>query len=421
MKNIPKSLQFPKDFYFGASTSAHQIEGELHNNWTVWELENARSLAAAAKHRLGHLPIWKDISKYAENPDNYVSGVSIDHRSRYKLDLAIAKKMNLNAFRFSIEWSRIEPKEGVWDPEAINYYRQYIAEIKKCGMEPFVTLYHWTVPTWFQDIGGFEKKKNIRYFERFAARVIDEFRKDLRYITTINEPDTVVTHGYILLEHPPQVRSYRKAFLVYRNLLIAHKRVHRYVHKNYNGAQVGFTKSYAHVWAGDDRWFTKMAVRADYYFRDTLILRYVMRRVDFIGVNCYFSDRRIGLRIENNDDKTNDLGWGLHPDGLQHVLIRLSKWKRPIVVMESGVADMHDEHRKEWIAKSLAAIAAARQKGVDVRGYLHWSFIDNFEWAFGRWPRFGLVAVDYENDLKRTVRPSGVWYANLIKKIRGIS
>ncbi|MEO5499737.1 MAG: family 1 glycosylhydrolase [Candidatus Saccharimonadales bacterium] len=420
MKKIETELKFPKRFYWGASTSAHQIEGSNHNNWSVWELENAKSLAKSAEWKMSDLPAWASVRKQATDPDNYVSGIAVDHYQRYELDLALAEKLNLNAFRFSIEWSRIEPEEGVWSREAIDHYREYIREIKKRGMEPLPTLYHWTTPVWFSDRGGFEKSGNTKYFQRFAEKVIDEYHQDIRYITTINEPDTVVSHGYITLDHPPQSRSYLKAFLVYRNLLRAHKGIYKYAHHKSRRLKVGFTKSYAWVRAGDDRLITRWAVRADLWLRDDIVLWYVRRKLDFIGVNYYFSDRHVGLGIDNTNEQLNDLGWEMRPGDLKHVLVRLKKWNKPIIITESGVADHTDSYRKQWIASSLAAIHSAMGEGVDVFGYLHWSLLDNFEWAYGRWPRFGLIEIDYDNNLKRTVRPSGIWYAKLIKRMRGL-
>jgi beta-glucosidase len=420
MQKTEPTLEFSRRFYWGAATSAHQIEGNNHNNWSVWELENARSLAKSAQYKLSDLAGWGDIREQATNPDNYVSGIAIDHYNRYELDLAIAEKLNFNAFRFSIEWSRVEPSEGVWSREAIDHYRAYIREIRRRGMEPMPTLFHWTVPVWFQEKGGFERASNIKYFTRFAEKVIDEYHQDVRYITSINEPDTVVSHGYVTLDHPPQQRSFFKAFVVYRNLLKAHKLVHSYAHKKSRRLRVGFSKSYAHVRAGDERAITRLAVRVDLWLRDDVVLRYTRRKLDFIGVNYYFSDRHVGVHVDNTHEKLNDLGWEMRPEDLKPVLIRLKKWKKPLMVTESGVADHGDEHRKWWIAQSLAAIVAAQQAGADVIGYLHWSLFDNFEWAYGRWPRFGLVEIDYDNDLKRTVRPSGIWYGKLIKKIRGL-
>ena len=419
MQQKDTPLAFPKRFFFGASTSAHQVEGNNHNNWSVWELESAKTLAKSAEYKLADLPVWDEVKDDAIDPDNYVSGEAIDHYSRYQLDLALAEKLNMNAFRFSIEWSRIEPEPGVWNREAIDHYRDYIREIKRRGMEPLPTLYHWTVPVWFSEMGGFEHKGNIKFFTRFAEKVIDEYHEDFRYITTINEPDTVISHGYITLDHPPQQRSYLKAFLVYRNLLRAHKAIYNYAHKKSRRLKVGFTKSYAWVRGGDDRLITRLAVRVDLWVRDDVVIRYVRRKCDFLGVNYYFSDRHIGVGINNENTKVNDLGWDMRPEDLKHVLIRLKKWKKPIIITETGVADHKDEHRKWWIAQTLAAVHGAIHAGVDVFGYLHWSLLDNFEWAYGRWPRFGLIGVDYKNGLKRTVRPSAIWYGKLISKMKG--
>lgn len=420
MQKPEPPLQFPRRFYWGAATSAHQVEGNNHNNWSVWELENARSLAKSAEYKLSDLAAWPEVRAQAADPDNYVSGVAIDHYNRYELDLAIAQKLHFNAFRFSIEWSRIEPEEGVWNKEAIDHYRAYIKEIRRRGMEPMPTLFHWTTPVWFSEKGGFEHRKNISYFTRFARKVIDEYHGDIRYITSINEPDTVMSHGYITLDHPPQKRSFVKAIFVYRNLLKSHKLIHGYARTKSRRLRVGFTKSYAWVRPGDDRLITRLAVRADLWLRDDIPLWYVKRQLDFIGVNYYFSDRHIGVRIDNTQEKLNDLGWEMRPSDIKHVLVRLKKWKKPLLITESGVADYGDDYRKWWIAQTIAAVYGAQQAGAEVIGYLHWSLFDNFEWAFGRWPRFGLVEIDYNNNLKRIVRPSGLWYGKLIKKLRGL-
>ncbi len=420
MKEEP-SISFPKSFFWGASTSAHQVEGGTHNNWSVWELENAKALASAAEHKLGHLYAWEDIKDEAKDPDNYVSGKATDHFHKYKTDFAIARKLNLNAFRFSIEWSRIEPEKGVWSKEAIEHYRKYIKAMKDEGLEPFLTLYHWTEPVWFSHMGGFERARNIKYFVRFAEKVLLELGQDVTYITTINEPDSVAGHGYILLEWPPQKHSYVKAFWVYRNLLLAHKKVYRLAKKAGARYQVGFTKAYAWVHVADGSRMSKLTVWLDFLLRDDLVIKYVGKKhLDFLGVNYYFSDAHRGIHMQGESHEVNDLGWGMRPHDIKHVLKRLNKWHLPIVITENGVADRNDEYRQWWIAQTLAAIYESLQSGVKVVGYLHWSFSDNFEWAYGRWPRFGLVEIDYKNGFKRTVRPSALWYGRVVKKMRGI-
>ncbi len=133
---------FPKNFFWGASTASHQVEGGSENQWSVWELAHAKELADGAEKRLGHLPNWEEIKKRATDPNNYVSGKGIDHWGRYKEDFDIAKKLSLNAFRFGIEWSRLEPEEGKWDESALEHYRDYIKQLKKRGLEPFMNIWH---------------------------------------------------------------------------------------------------------------------------------------------------------------------------------------------------------------------------------------------------------------------------------------
>lgn len=430
-----QNLQFPKRFLWGASVAAHQVEGGQHNNWSVWELENAKSLAKAAEYKMGHLAIWPEVKGLASSPDNYVSGQAIDHYNRYEADFDVMQNMNLNAFRFSIEWSRIEPEEGVWNAAEIEHYRTYIRALKKRGLEPMMTLFHWTVPVWFLEKGSFERAGNIAYFVRFAEKVLQELGSDLRYITTLNEPDTVAGLGYWLQEHPPMKNNSIQAFWVYRNLLKAHKKIYKLAHKQSRRYKVGLTKQFTCVKPGDERWLTRLMVRLDPMLRDGVVLRYVGRKTDFIGVNYYFTDYYSGLKIvvgQNShftEDRlskplkmaagpVSDLGWGLEPKNLEFVLKRVAKYKKPLFVMETGVADKNDTFRKDWLNGTIGAVHNALRDGVDVRSYLHWSAFDNFEWAFGRWPCFGLIGIDYDNDLKRFARPNARYYAALVKKIR---
>lgn len=419
---IPK-FQFPKRFYWGAATSAHQVEGNTHNQWTVWELENANGLAKAAPYRLGHLASWDAIKDQATDPGNYVSGATADHYNRYEQDFDAVKAMGLNAFRFSIEWSRIEPKEGVWDATEIQHYREYLKALHARGIEPFVTLFHWTVPTWFSEKGGFEKSRNIQYFVRFAEKIMMELGPDLRYITTINEPDTVIMSGYITQDHPPQKHAPLLGIWVYFNLLRAHKRIYKLGRKRSRRFKIGFTKAYSWVEPINQSKRERFMTRLDFFIRDDIPLWFVGRKTAFIGANYYFSDKRDGFKFvtHTGDVPVSDLGWEMLPDDLEKVLKRLGKRhpKLPIVITESGVADADDSHRQWWIAHSLQAIHNAIKAGVKVEGYMHWALLDNFEWAFGKWPRFGLIEVNYQT-FKRTPRKSALWYAKVIKQLRGV-
>ncbi|HUC95779.1 MAG TPA: family 1 glycosylhydrolase, partial [Candidatus Saccharimonadia bacterium] len=215
--------QFPKDFFWGASTASHQVEGGNHNQWTVWEKNNAKELALSAERRLSYLSDWNDIKTQATNPENYISGKGIDHYNRFREDFDLAKGLNLNSLRFSIEWSRIEPEPGKWDEREIDHYLQYIQEMKKRGLEPFLNIWHWTCPIWFDHMGGFEKKKNLVYFDRFTKKIAETLLTDINYILVLNEPLVYLTHGYVTGEWTPNKKNYWKFMKVNYNLLRSHK------------------------------------------------------------------------------------------------------------------------------------------------------------------------------------------------------
>ncbi len=411
-----REFVWPKGFLWGTATAAHQVEGNNINNWSVWELQTANDRAKSAERLWGNLPIWPDIAELATNPDNYVSGAATDHYRRYEEDFDIIEELGLNSFRFSVEWSRIEPEEGAWNVAALNHYRQYIASLRSRGIEPVLTLYHWSVPLWFAEKGGFEKSKNIKYFERFAEHVLHNLGDGVRYIVTVNEPDSAAGQGYIMLEHPPGERSIFKAAAVYTNLLRAHKKVYKIAKKVNKNFTVGFSKTYAYVMAGDDSWLSRVMVKLDNILRDDLTIRYIGKSTDFLGVQFYFTDQHHGWELVHGNKEVTDMGWDRQPQNLEYVLKRLKWCKKPLIITETGLADRSDRWRKEWLEKTIVSVRNALEDGVDVRGYLYWSLLDNFEWAYGKWPAFGLVEVDYENGLKRTVRPSARYYAAVVKK-----
>lgn len=403
---------------WGAATSAHQVEGGQHNQWTVWELQNAKSLAEQAKFKLTWLPDWERIKDKATDPNNYISGPATDHYNRYQEDFDLLKRLNMNAFRFSIEWSRIEPEEGKWDLSAIEHYRRYLRELRQRDIEPVVTLMHWTLPVWFHEKGGFEKRRNVKYFVRFAEKVLIELGSDIRYICTLNEPEVYTGEGWLNGQWPPNKESRLLALRVYLNLAHAHNRVAKTAHRMNRRFKVGLSKNCAHHYPGDDAIVSRFSAKFAIWAEDYFFLNRVRRNLDWLGLNYYFSNRYYGYRIHNPNDRLSDLGWNLQPADIEYVLERLwLKYKRPLIVTESGVADRNDAYRKWWIGQSLLGIHSAIQNGALVEGYLHWSLLDNFEWAYGKWPNFGLVAVDYDT-FKRTPRPSALWFAKVIKGLR---
>lgn len=411
---------FPNDFFWGASTASHQVEGKTINQWTVWELANASSLSKQAKQRLDYLDNWQDIEKHATSPSNYVSGKGVDHYNRYKEDFGIAKQLNLNAFRFGIEWSRIEPSEGEWDDKEIAHYQEYIAELKRNDLEPFLNIWHWTMPVWFTDKGGFEKSKNLKYWKRYVQKIIDIFGDEFRYIITINEPNVYSTFSYILGEWPPNTKNPITGALVYINLIRAHKIAYKIIKKKNTAIQVGVASQLANIQAKRPRNIVDVSsTQFMRYWWNWWFLNRIRKQQDFVGFNYYLSDYYKNFTIDNPKAPVSDLGWYMEPEGLYQLLTRVwSHYKKPIIITENGLADSKDTNREWWIEETIVAMERALSEGIQLKGYFHWSLLDNFEWKYGWWPEFGLVKVDRSNSMKRTVRPSAIWYKNKIELLK---
>lgn len=414
------NAEFPSHFLWGASTSGHQVEGGNHNQWTEWEAAHAQELAETAEKRLDWLPNWEDIKKQAQNPDNYISGKGVDHYNLYKEDFALLKKLNLNAFRFCVEWSRIEPEEGRWDQDAINYYRNYILELKKRGIEPVINIWHYTTPVWFAQKGGFLKRRNIAYFERFVEYITEPLLCQCKWVLTINEPNVYASLSYFTGIWPPQHKNVFHFFKVYRNTAHAHRRAYKLIKKHSPELQVGIAAQLGNIQAKHPHneldeittWWMR-------YYWNWWFLRRIRKEQDFVGINYYYTDYYTGLGHRQNPKvPLSDVGTYMEPEGLYPLLLRTwAHYKRPIIVTENGVADARDEYRRWWIEESIVAMERALSEGVQIRGYFHWSLLDNFEWAFGWWPKYGLVAVDREKGMKRTIRPSAKWFAERIEKL----
>lgn len=414
------NLTFPTKFLWGAATSAHQVEGGNHNQWSVWELENAKSLAAQAEYQWHDLESWSDIKPQAKDPSNYISGKAVDHYRLYEQDFDLLKKMNMNAFRFSVEWARLEPEEGAWNVEAVEHYKQYAAELKKRGIEPIMTLFHFTLPVWFAARGGFEKRSNIQYFVRFADRIVRELGVNIRFVITINEPEIYAHESYLAGHWPPNATSKNSLRTVMNNLASAHNQAAEAIHAISRRYKVSIAKNSAYFYAGDDAVLSRKTTDFLQYFQDDYFLKKVVKHCDFLGMNYYFSNRVYGYRVHNPDERVSDLGWDLSPANIQHALERLhEKYDLPIMITENGLADAEDSRRQWWITQTLIGMQKAMDNGVKLEGYLHWSLLDNFEWDKGTWPRFGLVEVDYKT-MERKLRPSSLWFAKVIKHLRKI-
>jgi beta-glucosidase len=420
MKEDHNTNIFPKHFFWGASTASHQVEGGNVNQWTVWELAHAKEYAHTSHQRLSWLPNWHEIKEQAETPENYVSGKAIEHYKRYPEDFDLAAGLGLNSFRFGIEWSRIEPEEGKWDEAAIEHYKTYIAELRARHLEPFLNIWHWTMPTWFTDKGGFRKAENIKYFLDFVNKIADEFIEDITYVITLNEPNVYASFGYGTGEWPPGEKNWITFMLVYRNLVKAHKRAYKILKKRKPHLQIGVAQQLANVQAKrPHNLLDEFSTKWMRYFWNWWFYKRIRNQQDFLGFNYYFTDYYTGFLGKINPKvPISDMGWYMEPEGLYPLLLRAwTRFKKPIFITENGVADANDQYRRWWLEESLVAMERALSEGVDLRGYFHWSLLDNFEWAYGYWPKFGLIEVDRKT-MKRTIRPSAKWFAKRIRDMQ---
>lgn len=389
---------FPTSFLWGAATSAHQVEGNNHNDWTEWE-------------KLGRVA-------HGER-----SGLAAGHYERFREDFALAKSLGHNTHRLSLEWSRIEPRPGFIDPAAIDHYRQVLTELRKLQIEPIVTLWHFTNPIWVARRGGWRNREIVDLYGRYVMAVVRQLGDLATYWITINEPTVYSSLGHVLGYWPPEQRNAAAAWMVIRNFVLAHRLGYQIIHRHLSSAKVGVANNLSHFVPHNRRSpFDRALVGVGKYWHNQWWLDQTYTEQDFIGLNYYFhhplrfkfSDWRNWFRPESEGAMPkSDLGWDINPIGLGHLLNFLTKYHRPIIITENGIADATDAKRAGFIRSHVGQLLQARQRGIDVRGYVYWSLLDNFEWREGFAPRFGLVEIDYHT-LKRTVRPSAFAFRQLI-------
>jgi len=403
-------------FLFGASTSSHQVEGKTRNDWDIWEHENATFLASSARKKYDSLPIWPFIKKNAVEPHNYIADKNSRHYTNFQKDFELANALGHNTHRFSIEWSRVEPIEGEFDIKALEHYKEVINTLKRNGLEPVVTLWHWVHPVWFARKGAWLAQSAPKDFAKFVDVVISYFGKDVKYWVTLNEPEIYTSNSYYRGIWPPQKKSLRLSFKVINNLIDGHKIAYKTIKAKFPHAMVGMSKNNTYFESAVGKIVSVPSAFLQSFFWNIWILKKISKFQDFIGLNYYFHNRLFWGRRVNLNKRINDLGWEIFPSGIYFVLKQLYKYfpDVPIIVTENGLADMRDKDRGWFIKEHLRFIRKAMNEGVDVRGYIHWSFIDNFEWDKGFWPRFGLVEIDYVTG-ERKPRSSAYIYKSLIK------
>lgn len=395
--------RFPPGFLWGTSTSAHQVEGDNRwNDW--WEYEQD-----------GRLP--------------HRSGAACRHYQLFERDFEMARALGQNAHRFSIEWSRIEPSEGTWNPDALAHYDEVIRALATRGLEPIVTLHHFTNPAWFLRRGGWSRSDSAALFARYVEHVVSHLGPAVTYWLTVNEPTVYVMQGYIFGEWPPCLKAaWVEATLVFRNLARAHVAAYRVLHRHCPDARVSFAHSAPLIRPCNP---ARIRDRAAAAIRNAILNRafyYLIgartrdprrsRHIDFIGLNYYTRNvvRSSGLGLgsmvghecraphHGDDGPISTIGWEMFPSGLTTILEDFSRYGLPLLVTENGIATDDETLRRRFVVEHLAALGEALERGVDVMGYLYWSLIDNFEWALGTTARFGLAAVNTTTQ-ERILRP----------------
>ncbi len=418
----PGRLTFPDGFLWGTSTSAHQVEGGNENNdWADWE---GRPGAIGDGSRSGAACGWWE--------------------GRAEEDLAAAAAAGQNAHRLSLEWSRLEPEPGRWDDTAFARYARLLDQMRRLGVRAMVTLQHVTLPRWLARRGSWTSWDAVDLFARYAGECARRLGDRVPLWVTVNEPAAVAGAGYALTYWPPGLGSSGMARRALAVMLEAHAAAYRTLKRVAPGAQVGIALSAprleparpslpdrAVAWAQD--WaFLGASIRSLRTGILPLPLAGRRRRVpglrgsmDFLGVNYYgryavrFDVRSplrlFGKHVQEPTIRTGQCDWGeISPAGLTRQLVRFSRLGVPLYVTENGIRDAEDALRASFLLDHVAAVHEAVQLGADVRGYFHWSLVDNFEWAEGWSPRFGLHALDRETQ-KRSARPSAELYAGICR------
>ena len=433
---------FPADFVWGAATAAYQIEGAVNEDGrgeSVWD----RFCATPGKVRAGDS-----------------GAVACDFYHRYREDVALMRELGLDAFRFSIAWPRVLPDgRGRVNAAGLDFYDRLVDELLGSGIAPYVTLFHWDTPQAIEDAGGWPSRATVDAFCEYVEAVSQRLGDRVGRWITHNEPWVVSWVGHGWGHHAPGRESEADALATAHHLLLSHGRAVEILRRNSPGSQVGITLNLDTPYPASDspedaaaarwvdgmhnRWFLDPLFRGEYpedmaeawaalvpEVRDG-DLATISRAIDFLGVNNYTSplvaaDTNGGRSriVRRNDVDRTDMGWEVVPEGLHDLLLRLHRDYRPgaLYVTENGAAypDVrgHDGHvrdaeRHSYLEAYLAGAARAVAQGVPLRGYFAWSLLDNFEWAWGYWKRFGLVYVDYPT-LERVPKGSFYWYRDFI-------
>ena len=422
-------VKFPREFLWGVASAAHQVEGDCHNNnWSAWE--NARDTQGRPRIK-----------------NAQVAGKACEHWTRFREDIRLMQELGVKAYRFSMEWSKIEPSEGVIDSSALRHYHEVCAALLVAGIKPVVTLHHFTHPLWFEARGAFEREENIAAFVRFSELLFREFHEQVEVWCTLNEPEVFAAQGYFLGVFPPGKQDPRLTAEVLKNLLLAHVQVYERLKQLPGGAQakIGLVKNIMQF-EPSRRWHPLdwlLAHKLNALFTESILdffqdgdfdfsmpglasLHYRDERathaLDFIGLNYYshlhvkfnWSTQEFFKFTFPDDAVMTDMPYTIYPEGFYRALQAVQQLGVPIYVTENGIADARDDRRALFITRYLYALQRAMQEGADVRGYFYWSLTDNFEWAEGYDMKFGLYEVDF-NTQERKLREGAKAFVQAVK------
>lgn len=410
-----KSFRFPKDFIWGAATAAYQIEG-------AWKTD--------AKGE----SIW---DRFSHTPGKIKNGdtgdVACDDYHRYPEDIALCRSLNLNAYRFSISWPRIQPDgSGAINDKGLSHYDRVIDKILEHNLTPFLTLYHWDLPQSLQSkFGGWASADVGKHFAEYAAHCTKRYSDRVRFWTTFNEPWCIAHLGYEQGNHAPGIKNGTTARTVEHNLIAAHGLAAQAIRASAKQhPQVGIVLNAAMSEPYDPNDTRDVALAEAAWKRDCETYLDPLLKgdipLDYLGVNYYFRNlysatKKIG-KVPGSEYTAFD--WEVHPRSLYNLLTRISKeYERPIIyVTENGAAfhdtisgapphqSVHDPRRVAYLKSHIQQMALAMQDNANIKGYFAWSLMDNFEWAEGYSKRFGITYVDFKTQ-KRIVKDSGKWYA----------